>query len=221
MTNAVSAENGSCFEYTQRMSFANRSGRSSGALFSSPKKPTHYVIAYTDGGARGNPGPAGFGVYVTDQDGNRVVGLSEYLGQQTNNFAEYSALVAALEWALRNEHRAVQVVSDSELMVKQLRGIYKVRNENLQPLFEKAQRLIAQLEWFEVKHVLREQNREADRLANEAMDKGSGKTTKPAGATGASGEPANGIYQGVVRNGVIEVVNGKLPEGTRVMIRKA
>ncbi|MGZ4816539.1 MAG: ribonuclease HI family protein [Terriglobales bacterium] len=196
---------------------SNPFGKTSGALFSSPRKPKQYLIAFTDGGARGNPGPAGFGVYITDQDGNRVVELSEYLGQQTNNYAEYSALVAALEWAIRNNHLAVQVVSDSELMVKQLRGIYKVRNENLQPLYEKAQRLISQLEWFEIKHVLREQNREADRLANEAMDKGSGRSK----ASAQNSEPANGIYQGVVKNGVIEIVNGKLPEGTRVMIRKA
>jgi len=198
---------------------SNPFDKSSGALFSSssPRKPTHYIIAYTDGGARGNPGPAGYGVYITDQGGNRVVELSEYLGQKTNNYAEYSALIAALEWAIRNNHLAVQVVSDSELMVKQLRGIYKVRNENLQPLFEKAQRLISQLEWFEVKHVLREQNREADRLANEAMDKGSGR----AKASSQNSEPANGIYQGVVKDGVIEITNGKLPEGTKVMIRKA
>jgi ribonuclease HI len=194
---------------------SDRSGRSS--LFPSAKKPTHYVIAYTDGGARGNPGPAGFGVYVADQDGNRVVELSEYLGHQTNNYAEYSAMIAALEWAIRNGHRGVQVVSDSELMVKQLRGIYKVRNENLQPLYEKAQRLIAHLDWFEIKHVLREQNRNADRLANEAMDQGSGRAKVPV----QSAEPANGIYQGVVKNGVVEIVNGKLPDGTKVMIRKA
>lgn len=195
---------------------SNPFDKNSGALFSSPKKPAQHIITYTDGGARGNPGPAGFGVYVTDQQGNRVVELSEYLGHQTNNYAEYSALIAALEWAIRNGHPAVQVVSDSELMVKQLRGIYKVRNENLQPLFEKAQQLIRQLDWFEVKHVLREQNREADRLANDAMDKGSGRTKAPAPT-----EPAGGIYQGVVKNGVIEVLNGKLPEGTKVMIRKA
>jgi ribonuclease HI len=180
-------------------------------------RPNEFLIAYTDGGARGNPGPAGFGVYITDQNGNKVQGLSHYLGHQTNNFAEYSALLAALEWAIQHGHRAVQVVSDSELMVKQLRGIYKVRNENLQPLFEKAQKLIDRLDWFEIKHVLREQNREADRLANEAMDQGSGKAKSAAQAA----EPANGIYHGVVRNGVIEVVNGKIPEGTRVMIRKA
>ncbi len=195
----------------------NPFGKSSSALFSSPGKPDQFLIAYTDGGARGNPGPAGFGAYITDQDNNRVIELSEYLGQQTNNYAEYSALIAALDWAVHNGHRAVQVVSDSELMVKQLRGIYKVRNENLQPLYEKAQRLIGQLEWFEIKHVLREQNREADRLANAAMDRGSGRAKVHA----PSSEPANGIYQGVVKNGVVELTNGKLPEGTRVMIRKA
>lgn len=206
------------FGYTQLMSFrGNSSDKTSGALFSSPKKPAQYLIAHTDGGARGNPGPAGFGVHITDQDGNRVVELSEYLGQQTNNYAEYSGMIAALEWAIRNHHKTVQIMSDSELMVNQLRGVYKVRNENLQPLFEKAQRLIGQLDWFEIKHVLREQNRDADRLANEAMDKGSGRTKAPA----QSSEPANGIYQGVVKNGVIEVLNGKLPEGTKVMIRKA
>ena len=196
---------------------SNPFDKSSSALFSSPNKPAQFLIAYTDGGARGNPGPSGFGVYITDQDGSRVVELSEYLGQQTNNFAEYSAMIAALEWSIRNGHRSVQVVSDSELMVKQLRGIYKVRNENLQPLYEKAQKLIRQLEWFEIKHVLREQNREADRLANEAMDKGSGRAKVPA----QSSEPSNGIYQGVVKNGVVELMNGKLPEGTKVMIRKA
>jgi ribonuclease HI len=196
---------------------SNPFDKKSSALFSEPRKPAQHLIAYTDGGARGNPGPAGFGVYITDQDGSRVVELSEYLGQQTNNFAEYSALVAALDWALRNGHGAIQVVSDSELMVKQLRGIYKVRNENLLPLYEKAQSLIRQLNWFEIKHVLREQNREADRLANDAMDKGSGRAKAPA----QTAEPSNGIYQGVVKNGVVELTNGKLPEGTRVMIRKA
>jgi ribonuclease HI len=183
---------------------------------SAGKRPPQFVIAHTDGGARGNPGPAGYGVYVTDQNGHRVVELSDYLGHQTNNYAEYSALVAAVEWAIRNGHRAVQVVSDSELMVKQLRGVYKVKNENLLPLYEKAQRMIRLLEWFEVKHVLREENREADRLANDAMDRGSGKTKAPVSPS----EPANGIYQGVVKNGVIEVLNGTLMDGTKVMIRK-
>jgi len=199
------------------MSFrSGANAKSTSGLFPAQSKPEHYLIAYTDGGARGNPGPAGFGAHLTDQDGNRVIDLSEYLGHQTNNYAEYSALIAALGWAVEHGHRAVQVVSDSELMVKQVRGIYKVRNESLQPLFDKARRLIGGLEWFEIKHVLREQNREADRLANEAMDKGSGKSK-----SSAPSEPASGIYQGVVRNGVIEIVNGKLPEGTRVMIRKA
>ena len=198
---------------------SNSFGKSSGALFSASGEPAQFLIARTDGGARGNPGPAGYGVYITDQDGNRVVELSEYLGERTNNYAEYAALIAALEWAIRNGHHAVQVVSDSELMVKQIRGVYKVRNENLQPLYDKAQRLIRLLEWFEIRHVLREENREADRLANAAMDEGS--VRPKASAHPQSSEPASGIYQGVVKNGVIEVVNGKLPEGTKVMIRKA
>src|ERR1700749_254009 len=87
---------------------------------SAGKKPAQFVIAHTDGGARGNPGPAGYGVFVTDPNGHSVGELSDYLGHQTNNYAEYSALVAAVERAIRNDHRAVQIVSDSELMVKQL-----------------------------------------------------------------------------------------------------
>src|SRR4051794_33296772 len=90
----------SCFVYTSTMPF--RSNPFQG-------KPTEYLIAHTDGGARGNPGPAGFGVSITDQDGNRVIELSEYLGNQTNNVAEYSALIAALEWAVSHGHRAVQI----------------------------------------------------------------------------------------------------------------
>ena len=195
----------------------DRSSRGSGALFPAAKKPAQYVVAYTDGGARGNPGPAGYGVYVTDQRGNRVVGLSDYLGQQTNNYAEYSALIAALEWALRNEHRAVQVVSDSELMVKQMRGVYKVNNSQLQELHAKAKRLIGQLEWFDIRHVLRGQNANADRLANEAMDKGSGKTTAAAPASSAP----SGVLHGIVRDGKVELLGGELPEGTKVLVRKA
>jgi ribonuclease HI len=94
----------------------------SSALFSAPPQPDSYIVAHTDGGARGNPGPAGYGVYVTDNHKQKLAELSQYLGEQTNNVAEYSGLIAALEWAVKNGHRAVQVVSDSELMVKQLRG---------------------------------------------------------------------------------------------------
>lgn len=128
-------------------------------------------MAHIDGGARGNPGPAGYGVVLEDQNGRRVAGLSQYLGHRTNNYAEYSGLLAALQYALEHGPKALKVISDSELMVRQIKGVYKVRNAGLQELYEKAQQMMRQLGWFEIGHVLRESNREADRLANEAMDR--------------------------------------------------
>jgi probable phosphoglycerate mutase len=134
--------------------------------------PTATLIANIDGGARGNPGPAGFGVFIQDPKGRTVAELHRYLGRQTNNFAEYSALIAALEYALAHGVGALRVRSDSELLVKQIKGIYKVRNEGLRPLYASAQKLIIKLEDFRIEHVRREQNRDADRLANQAMDEG-------------------------------------------------
>jgi ribonuclease HI len=133
------------------------------------------ITAFCDGGARGNPGPSGFGVYIQDEDGAKVAELSEFLGIRTNNFAEYSALLAALEFALRYDHPRLKVVSDSELMVKQIKGQYKVKSPDLRPLYDEAKRRIAGLESFQIQHVLRGKNRDADRLANEAMDRGQGK----------------------------------------------
>src|SRR6267143_3313637 len=137
--------------------------------------PEHYLVAHSDGGARGNPGPAGYGVVIQDESGRKVATLSEYLGHQTNNFAEYQGLIAALEYALKHGPKALKVISDSELLVRQIKGIYKVKNATLQDLHARAKELIAQLEWFSIGHALREHNREADRLANEAMDKGMGR----------------------------------------------
>ncbi len=134
--------------------------------------PKVALIAYVDGGARGNPGPAGYGVVLQDVSGHKVAELSRYLGRQTNNFAEYSGLIAALEYALEHNYDALRVVSDSELMVRQMKGIYKVRNANLLPLYEKARALSRRLKLFEIGHVLRAKNHDADRLANEAMDRG-------------------------------------------------
>lgn len=133
------------------------------------------ITAFCDGGARGNPGPAGFGVYIQDERGEKLTELSEFLGIRTNNFAEYSALLAALEFALRYDHPRLRIVSDSELMVKQIKGQYKVKSPDLRPLYEEAKRRIAGLTYFQIEHVLRNKNREADRLANEAMDKGMAK----------------------------------------------
>ena len=133
------------------------------------------ITAFCDGGARGNPGPSGFGVYIEDERGRKLAELSEFLGIRTNNFAEYSGLLAALEFALRYDHPRLRVVSDSELMVKQIKGQYKVKSPDLRPLYEEAKRRIEGLDFFQIQHVLRNKNREADRLANEAMDRGMAK----------------------------------------------
>ena len=141
-------------------------------LFAAPKSAPAAHTAHVDGGARGNPGPAGYGVAVTDASGNSVAELSEYLGHHTNNYAEYQGLIAALRYAAENQIKALKVISDSELMVRQMKGIYKVRHPELRKLHDEAQRLVRQLEHFEIRHALREHNRVADRLANEAMDRG-------------------------------------------------
>lgn len=175
--------------------------------------PERYLIAHVDGGARGNPGPAGYGVFLQDQDRKKVAALSQYLGHQTNNFAEYQGLIAALEYVLQNGPKALKVVSDSELLVRQIKGIYKVRNPVLQDLYVRAKELIRGLEWFAIDHALREHNREADRLANEAMDKGMGRSAP------AVTPAMNGELEGVVRDGRVELLRGSLPEGTRVQVR--
>jgi probable phosphoglycerate mutase len=134
-----------------------------------------WLTANVDGGARGNPGPAGYGVYIRDHEGTSVAQLSEYLGHRTNNFAEYSALLAALEYAIAHHHRALKVISDSELMVRQMTGKYRVNSPDLKPLYEKACAMVRQLDKFSIQHVLRAQNLHADKLANAAMDRGMGK----------------------------------------------
>jgi ribonuclease HI len=174
-------------------------------------------MAHSDGGARGNPGPAGYGVVIKDEAGRKVAALSEYLGHQTNNFAEYQGLIAALEYALQHGPRALKVISDSELLVRQIKGIYKVKNPTLQDLHARAKELIRQLEWFSIGHALREHNQEADRLANAAMDRGMGRSVAPAQALKQAVPPQE--FEGVVRAGKVELVGGTLPDGTRVEVR--
>jgi ribonuclease HI len=181
--------------------------------------PEHYLIAHSDGGARGNPGPAGYGVVIQDQSGKKVAHLSEYLGHQTNNFAEYQGLIAALEYALQHGPKALKLISDSELLVRQIKGIYKVKNPTLQDLHGRAKELIAQLEWFSIGHALREHNTEADQLANEAMDKGMGRGVASAAVLALAKSGSQQEFEGVIRNGLVELMNGKLPEGTRVQVR--
>ena len=130
------------------------------------------IVAYIDGGARGNPGPAGYGVRIEDEHGALVEELNGFLGTATNNIAEYNGLLAALRYARDNGHRAVRIKSDSELLVKQMRGEYRVKNPGLQSLYQEACTLARQLDRITYDHVRREQNKDADRLANLAMDQG-------------------------------------------------
>ena len=128
------------------------------------------ILAYVDGGARGNPGPAGYGVHVEDTDGTVLDELHGGLGIATNNVAEYNGLLAALHWAVDHGHRRLRIRADSELLVKQMRGEYKVKHPGLQPLHARARLLVAQLDRVVFEHVRREFNKDADRLSNLGMD---------------------------------------------------
>ncbi len=129
------------------------------------------VVIYTDGAARGNPGPAGAGVRIEGRDGAALAEIAEYLGEATNNVAEYRALLLGLERARTLGAREVEVRSDSELLVRQMTGAYKVRNEGLRPLVARAHALAGAFASVDYVHVRREGNRDADRLANLAIDR--------------------------------------------------
>lgn len=201
------------------------------------------ITAYCDGGSRGNPGPAGYGVRIEDADGNKIEELYEFLGVKTNNFAEYSALLAALEFSLAQGYSRLRVVADSELMVKQMQGKYRVNSPDLRPLYEEAKRRSAKLDSFRIEHVLRNKNKHADRLANFAMDKGTRRTVRDLQPEAAAPKPAvprqpahpvsGSLFPnqspappthslkpvlGFVKNGVVHLVEGELPDGTFVTI---
>ena len=128
--------------------------------------------AWIDGGARGNPGPAGFGVFaeIETAGGVETAEIFGFLGSTTNNVAEYTGLLAALEWAARQGVERLDLRSDSELLVKQLSGIYKVKAPHLVPLFARASALRRRIPQLSIRHVRREENKRADALANRAMD---------------------------------------------------
>jgi len=198
-----------------------------------------WLTAHCDGGSRGNPGPAGFGAVIEDGRGQPVARLSEFLGVQTNNYAEYAGLLAVLRWTLEHGFRRLKVVSDSELMVKQMKGLYKVASPGLRPLWEEAKTLARKLDAFEMGHTLRGGNKEADRLANEAMDRGMGKKPGVSGASGAGGvradayarppkpgvqpagnapRPPRQVLEGYVKDGVVHLLEGELPDGIFVKV---
>ena len=143
------------------------------------------VAAYRiniDGGSRGNPGPAAYAVVIRDANGGIVTKLKKYIGRFSNNVAEYYGLIAAMDYAESHGIRVIRVESDSELLVKQMRGLYKVKSADLQPLYERAQKMSNSFDSFRIDHVYREQNREADALVNEALDETEGKPANPAAA---------------------------------------
>jgi len=213
---------------------------------SAPTAPAEWFTAHCDGGSRGNPGPSGYGAVVEDPRGRVVAQLSEFLGIQTNNYAEYSGLLAVLAWAIENGAKHLRVISDSELMVKQIQGKYSVKSPVLLPLYQEARKRVRRIEHFEIRHTLRGGNKAADELANQAMDRGMGKSSgQPASAvSGSSGtsapaarpygnlvttpiprlaplptaKPARQVLEGYVKDGVVHLLGGELPDGIFVKI---
>jgi ribonuclease HI len=190
-------------------------------LFGEAEPERKAIAAYqanVDGGSRGNPGPAAYGVVVRDPRGEIVARLKKYIGNNTNNVAEYFGLIAALDYAQNHGIRGLRIESDSELMVKQMRGQYKVKSAELKPLFERAKKMSQTFESFRISHVYREQNKEADALVNQALDETSG----PGSSSGAKAKgptDRDGTMRLIARykDGVLQPYDAlDLPEGTEV-----
>ena len=137
---------------------------------SSPSQPSRFVRVYSDGAARGNPGPAGAGAVIVSDSGDVVAELGRYLGEQTNNVAEYEGLLLGLRHAIKFGASEIEVLADSQLLIRQLAGIYRVRNAGLLPLHAEAKRLLQQFKKTELRHIPREQNGAADEMSNRAID---------------------------------------------------
>jgi probable phosphoglycerate mutase len=138
----------------------------------SPAPPSGVYLANIDGASRGNPGPAAYAVVIRDAQGKTVLELAKRIGRETNNVAEYYALLAALDFATSRHIQALRIRSDSELLVRQMQGRYKVKSPDLKPMYERAIRMSKQIPYFTIEHVRREQNSDADGLANVALDSG-------------------------------------------------
>jgi ribonuclease HI len=140
-------------------------------LFDTPERPAHVFVAHVDGASRGNPGPASYAVILRGPDGATRFEAGKYIGRATNNVAEYYGLITALDYAAAQGIDRLLVRSDSELLVRQMQGRYKVKSPDLRPLHERARKLAHGFAYFAIEHVPREQNREADELANVALDR--------------------------------------------------
>jgi len=200
------------------------SSHGAGLFAHTPPEPRTVPAAYIaniDGGSRGNPGPAAYGVVIRNSRGEIVANLKKYIGRTTNNVAEYYGLIAALDYAQSHGVRALRIESDSELLVKQMRGQYKVKSDDLRPLFERARKMSRSFEWFKIEHVFRERNREADALANEALDD----TSRSPGSTvlvkpeARIGKPEARKIRARYRSGILYPLEDlDLPDGAEVEI---
>jgi ribonuclease HI len=188
---------------------------------SHPAPPAGVHVADIDGASRGNPGPAAYAVILRGHDGAKLYEIGKYIGRETNNVAEYYGLIAALDYAANHGIRALRIRSDSELLVRQMQRRYKVKNAALKPLFERAQKLARSLEYFAIEHVPRESNRNADALANLALDRiGSRTPGQPqslGSAADASAKPPR-IRARYVGGKLILEQPLDIPEGTSVEI---
>jgi probable phosphoglycerate mutase len=205
----------------------------SARLFSesqSAAPPAGVHVANIDGASRGNPGPASYAVVLCDPGGKVILELAKNIGRETNNVAEYYALLAALDCAPSHGIRALRIRSDSELLVRQMQGRYKVKSADLKPLHERASKLARQLEYFAIEHVPREMNREADDLANVALDQAgvpkfesrsqASRTTTSAAphATGAVRFSSRSLRARFVNGALVPIEPLNLPEGAEVSI---
>jgi ribonuclease HI len=188
--------------------------------------PAGVHIANIDGASRGNPGPAAYAVVIRDPEGKLVLELAKKFGRDTNNVAEYYALLAALDYATTHSIAALRVRSDSELLVRQMQGRYKVKSADLKPLHERASILTRQLKYFAIEHVRREQNGDADALANVALDSGPVMSAAPTGArdegrgAGERSQPARsrGIRARYANGVLVPAAPLDLPEGTELLL---
>jgi ribonuclease HI len=188
---------------------------SSARLFAEPAAaaaPLGVYTAHVDGASRGNPGPAAYAMILYAPDGKVLFELGKYLGRETNNVAEYRGLIAALDYAASHSIARLRIRSDSLLLVQQMKGLYKVKSPDLKPLFDQASKLARGLEYFVIEHVYRESNREADRLANEALDR-TGSSSSPTGsgraAAGGQGDSRRMHSSGGHSSGRAPAIRGR------------
>ena len=181
-------------------------------LFDAPERPANVFVAYVDGASRGNPGPASYAVILRGPDGATRFEAGKYIGRATNNVAEYYGLITALDYAATQGISRLLVRSDSELLVRQMQGRYKVKSADLRPLHERARKLAQSFAYFAIEHVPRDQNSEADELANVALDRTDSQiNTKPGTRSAAKADDKRGPSRSSARGA------RQMPSGDRLI----